>query len=106
VNPLAFLNSNWYNFSIGPFLSNFCRIPGIEGGHPDAAAAGSHGRFPGCVSAGPVTRNGGSPADPRKSLRVSGFRCAGGTKPESFKKHARKYPYFWFPPMFFLGVRF
>ncbi len=27
-------------------------------------------------------------------------------KPESFKKHADKEPYFYFPPMFFLGIRF
>lgn len=27
-------------------------------------------------------------------------------KPESFKKRARENPYFYFPPMFFVGVRF
>jgi hypothetical protein len=27
-------------------------------------------------------------------------------KPESFKRHARDNPYFYFPPMFFVGVRF
>jgi hypothetical protein len=27
-------------------------------------------------------------------------------KPESFKQHAEDHPYFYFPPMFFLGVRF
>jgi hypothetical protein len=26
-------------------------------------------------------------------------------KPESFKKHAKEEPYFWYPPMFFVGVR-
>jgi hypothetical protein len=27
-------------------------------------------------------------------------------KPESFKKHARENPVFYFPPMFFMGIRF
>ncbi len=27
-------------------------------------------------------------------------------KPESFKKHAEDHPFFYFPPMFFVGVRF
>jgi len=27
-------------------------------------------------------------------------------KPESFKKHAREHPLFYFPPMFFIGIRF
>lgn len=27
-------------------------------------------------------------------------------KPESFKEHARKHPVFYFPPMFFMGIRF
>jgi len=27
-------------------------------------------------------------------------------KPEPFKKHVRKNPYFYFPPMFFVGIRF
>ena len=29
-----------------------------------------------------------------------------GAKPESFKQHAREHPLFYFPPFFFVGVRF
>lgn len=30
----------------------------------------------------------------------------GSAKPESFKQHVKENPFFDFPPMFFLGVRF
>ena len=35
-----------------------------------------------------------------------GFGLYAENKPESFKKHERKNRFFYFPPMFFIGVRF